>query len=130
MNYKTIKKEYREIFSSPFNLENIYPKKKSGIIYTLYSDKFNLLRVGFAENHKVLKAKLSCKEFILLDMKRGNKEKLNLIIKTLIELDCKVSDNLNFDMTTNLLRHLSTLGWPVGKSIYKQRRITKELSCA
>ena len=32
--------------------------------------------------------------------------------------------------STSLIRHLSTLGWPVGKSLYKQRKIKKELSYA
>jgi len=25
------------------------------------------------------------------------------------------------------MKHLSTLGWPVGRSLYKQRKIKKEL---
>jgi len=27
------------------------------------------------------------------------------------------------------MKHLSTLGWPVGRSLYKQRKIKKELVC-
>jgi len=28
------------------------------------------------------------------------------------------------------MRHLYTLGWPIGRSLYKQRKIKKELLCA
>jgi len=28
------------------------------------------------------------------------------------------------------LKHLSTLGWPIGRSLYKQRKIKKEFVCA
>ena len=105
-------------------------KSKFGILYTLYSDRFNLIEVGFAENDKILKNKLLRSDLILLDKKKGKKQDLNLLIKTLNELDINFSSKLNFRYSNILIRHLSTLGWPVGRSIYKQRRIKKELSFA
>ena len=125
---KDINKEYRRLISSSLNLA---PKKsKFGIVYTLYSDRFNSIEVGFAENDKILKNKLLQSDLILLDKKKGKKQDLNLLIKTLNELDINFSSKLNFRYSNILIRHLSTLGWPVGRSIYKQRKIKKELSFA
>ena len=127
MNSKRIKKEYRKL---PFYLGTDTDRFDSGIIYTLYSDKFNLLKVGFAKNNKVLENKLTRKDFILLDKKIGNKKELNLLINTLNELGVKFSDNLNFKYSNTIIRLLSILGWPIGRSLHKQRNIKKELSCA
>ena len=125
---KNINKEYRKLISSSLNLAP--QKSKFGIVYTLYSDRFNSIEVGFAENDKILKNKLLQSDLILLDKKKGKKQDLNLLIKTLNELDINFSSKLNFRYSNILIRHLSTLGWPVGRSIYKQRRIKKELSFA
>ena len=121
-------KEFRKFISSSLNLA---PQiTKFGIVYTLYSDRFNSIEVGFAENDKILKNKLLQSDLILLDKKKGKKQDLNLLIKTLNELDINLSSKLNFRYSNILIRHLSTLDWPVGRSIYKQRRIKKELSFA
>ena len=130
MNNKKIIKGYKTLISSSFNVDSSTDKFKDGIIYTLYSDEFNSLKVGFAKNDKLLEKKLSSKAFILLDMKKGNKKELFLLITTLKELGIKYSDNLYFKYSSSLMRHLSTLGWPVGRSLYKQRKIKKELLCA
>ena len=129
MNNRKIIKGYKTLISR-FNVENPKQEFKDGIIYTLYSDEFNSLKVGFAENDKVLEKKLSSEAFILLNMKKGNKKDLFLLITTLRELGIKYSDNLYFKYSDSLMRHLSTLGWPVGRSLYKQRKIKKELICA
>jgi len=127
MNNRKIIKGYKTLISSRFNADTSIDKFKDGIIYTLYSDEFNSLKVGFAENDKVLEKKLSSKALILLDMKTGNKKDLFLLITTLKELGIKYSDNLYFKYSGYLMRHLSTLGWPVGRSLYKQRKNNKEL---
>ena len=127
MNKRKIIKGYKTLISSSFNVDTSTDKFKDGIIYTLYSDEFNSLKVGFAENDKVLEKKLSSKALILLDMKKGNKKDLFLLITTLKELGIKYSDNFYFKYSSSLIRHLSTLGWPVGRSLYKQRKIKKEL---
>ena len=126
MNNRKIIKGYKTLISSRFNVD----KSKDGIIYTLYSDAFNSLKVGFAENDKVLEKKLSSEALILLDMKKGKKKDLCLLITTLNELGIQYSDNFYFKYSSSLMRHLSTLGWPIGRSIYKQRKIKKELLCA
>jgi hypothetical protein len=128
MVLKKLNKEYRKFISPSLNLAP--QKSKFGIVYTLYSDRFNSIEVGFAENDKILKNKLLQSDLILLDKKKGKKQDLNLLIKTLNELDINFSSKLNFRYSNILIRHLSTLGWPVGRSIYKQRRIKKELSFA
>jgi hypothetical protein len=127
MKNKKIIKGYKTLISSRFNVDTAKDKFKEGIIYTLYSDEFNSLEFGFAENDKVLERKLSTDSLILLDMKKGNKRDLFLLITTLKELGIKYSDNLYFKYSSSLMRHLSILGWPVGKSLYKQRKIKKEL---
>ena len=128
MVLKKLNKEYRKFISSSLNLAP--QKSKFGIVYTLYSDRFNSIEVGFAENDKILKNKLLQSDLILLDKKKGKEQDLNLLIKTLNELDINFSSRLNFRYSNILIRHLSTLGWPVGRSLYKQRKIKKELSLA
>ena len=128
MVLKKFNKEYRKFITSSLNLGS--QKSKFGIVYTLYSDRFNSIEVGFAENDKVLKNKLLQSGLILLDKKKGKKQDLDLLIKTLNELDINFSSKLNFRYSNILIRHLSTLGWPVGRSLYKQRKIKKELSLA
>ena len=130
MNNRKIIKGYKTLISSRFKEDTSTDKFKDGIIYTLYSDKLNSLKVGFAENNKVLEKKLSSEALILLDMKKGNKKDLFLLITTLKELGIKYSDNHYFKYSSSLMRHLSTLGWPIGRSLYKQRKIKKELLCA
>ena len=130
MNNKKIIKGYKTLIPPSFNVDSSTDKFKDGIIYTLYSDKFNSLKVGFAENDKVLEKKLSSEALILLDMKKGKKKDLFLLITTLKELGIKYSDNLDFKYSSSLMRHLSTLGWPIGRSLFKQRKIKKELLCA
>ncbi|MDC3164238.1 LEM domain-containing protein [Prochlorococcus sp. AH-716-F13] len=128
MVLKKLNKEYRKFISSSLNL--VPQKSKFGILYTLYSDRFNSIEVGFAENDKILKNKLLTCDLILLDKKKGKKQDLNLLIKTLNELEISFSSKLNFRYSNILIRHLSILGWPVGRSLYKHRKIKKELSFA
>ena len=126
MVLKKLNKEYRKFISPSLNLAP--QKSKFGIVYTLYSDRFNSIEVGFAENDKILKNKILQRNSILLDKKKGKEQDLNLLIKTLNELDINFSSRLNFRYSNILIRHLSILGWPVGRSLYKQRKIKKELS--
>ncbi len=130
MNNRKIIKGYKTSISSSFNVDTSVDKSKDGIIYTLYSNAFNSLKVGFAENDKVLEKKLSSESLIILDIKKGKKKDLCLLITTLNELGINYSDNFYFKYSGSLMKHLSTLGWPVGRSLYKQRRIKKELVCA
>ena len=58
MKNRKINKGYKTLISS-FNEDTSKEKCKDGIIYTVYSDEFNSLKVGFAENNKVLEEKLS-----------------------------------------------------------------------
>ena len=119
MNNRKIIKGYKKLNSSSFNEDSSTDTLKDGIIYTLYSYELNSLNVGFAENDKVLEKKLSRYSLILLDMKKGNKRDLFLLINTLKELGIKYSENLNFKYSSSLMRHLSTLDWPIGRSLYK-----------
>ena len=128
MGLKKINKVYRNFISSSLNLDFVSQNSEFGIIYTLYSDKFNSIEVGFAKNNKIIEKILLKSDQILLDKKIGKEKDLNLLIKTLNEFDSNLSSKLNFKYSNILIRHLSTLGWPVGRSLYKQRKIKKELS--
>jgi len=64
MKNRKIIKGNKTLISSRFNVDNSVDKSKNGIIYTLYSDAFNSLKVGFAENDKVLEKKLSSEALI------------------------------------------------------------------
>ena len=132
MGLKKINKEYHKFksSSSSLNLDYVSHKSKFGIIYTLYSYKLNSIEVGFAENNKIIQNKLLQSGSVLLDKKKGKEHDLNLLIKTFNEFDINLSNELNFKYSNNLIRHLSTLGWPVGRSLYKQRRIKKDLTFA
>ena len=130
MNNKKIIKGYKTLISSRFKVDTSIDKFKDGIIYTLYSDKFNSLKVGFAYNNNALDNKLSSEAFILLDRRQGDKKELFLLMNTLKELGFEYSENLFFNYSSSLMRHLSTLGWPVGRSLHKQRKIKKELQSA
>ena len=84
MNNRKIIKGYKTLKSSSFYADNSTNKFKDGIIYTLYSDEFNSLKVGFAENDRTLEKKLSSKTLILLDKKKGNKKELFLLINIIL----------------------------------------------
>mgnify|MGYP001440402715 CR=1 FL=1 len=130
MNKRKKIKGYQTLISFTFNQDNSANNFKDGVIYTLYSDEFNSLIVGFAENDRTLENILSSEALILLDRKKGNKKELFLLVNTLKELGIKYSGNLHYKYSSSLMRHLSILGWPVGRSLFKQRKIKKELLCA
>ena len=123
-------KKYHELISSSLNLNLVSQNSNYGVIYTLYSNKFNSIEVGFAENNKIIEKKLLKSHLILLDKKRGKKQDLYLLVKTLNEFDSSLFNKLNFKYSKSLIRHLSTLGWPVGRSLYKPRKIKKNFSYA
>ena len=128
MILKKTNKKYRKLISSSLSLAP--QKSKFGIVYTLYSDRFNSIAIGFADNDKILQNKILNNDSILLDKKKGKKKDLDLLIKTLNELDININRKLDFVYSDTLIRHLYILGWPVGRSLYKQRKIKKELSFA
>jgi len=101
---------------------------KGGIIYTLYSDKHNLLEVGFAENRNILDSRINQEKFILLDQKKGSFNELKLLKETLKQLGVSIFNNNYFMYKSSSLRYLNTLGWPIGNSLYKQRIIKKKIS--
>ena len=128
-----------DIFQIKFKLNNLVAKFKLfiraedsriGIIYTLYSDKFNLIELGFAKNNKILKDRIKKSEFILLDKRNGKFLDLLLLKKTLEKLDVNIFQNNYCTYSEKTLRHLKTLGWPIGNSLYKKRIIRKKISYA
>ena len=125
---KLIKKELKFLNKKIFDYDISKPKKSSnGIVYTLYSYRLNLVEIGFAENKNILNNKLIQEEFILLDKKRGSLMELNILKETLKQLGVSLLNNKHFKYKNSYLRYLNTLGWPIGKSLYKQKIVRKKL---
>ena len=103
-------------------------EESQGILYTLFLDKYNYLEVGFAKDKKEFESKLRESKLILLDKKEGNAFDLYLLKKTLKEIGLETVNNKYYLYSEITMRHLCVLGWPIGKSLYKTRKIKKELS--
>ena len=126
---KYLQKKYK-IFNNSSLGENFIFKRnglKDGFIYTLYSDNSNLIEVGFTKSNKILENKLMNKKFILLDQKKGSLKELRTLKRTLEELGLMILNNKYYIYSELLIRHLNTLGWPIGRSLYKQRVIKKKI---
>ena len=126
---KSLAKKYKIFEDFSLSEKFIFKRNdfKNGFIYTLYSDSSNLIEVGFTQSNKKLENKLIDEKFILLDKKKGSLEELRILKRTLGELGLLIFNNKYYKYTELLLRHLHTLGWPVGKSLYKQRFIKKKV---
>ena len=129
---KYLDKNYKISYYFSLSQKCIFKKNdlKDGLIYTLYSDASNLIEVGFIQSNKMLENKLMHDKFILLDKKKGSLEELRILKRTLEELGLLILNNKYYLYTDLLIRHLYTLGWPVGRSLYKQRIIKKKISYA
>ena len=66
-------------------------------------------------------------KFILLDKKKGSLKELSTLKRTLEELGLLILNNRYYKYSDLLMRHLHTLGWPIGRSLYKQRVIKKKI---
>tara|TARA_Y100001968_G_scaffold333950_1_gene401724 strand:- start:17724 stop:18113 length:390 start_codon:yes stop_codon:yes gene_type:complete len=126
---------FNEIFEKQFRINALISKFKlfpnrlgyqEGLIYTLYSDQFNLIEVGFADNNKIIEDIIKRKKFILLDKKYGKKVDFSLLKDTLRLLGVELFKNKYFKYSEKRLRHLNTLDWPIGNSLYKKRIIRKK----
>ena len=125
---KLIKKELKFLNKKLFEYDISKQKNpRNGIVYTLYSDKLNLVEIGFAENKNILNNKLIKEKFILLDQKSGSLMELNILIETLKQLGVSLLNNKYFKYKNSYLRHLNTLGWPIGKSLYKTKSYKKKI---
>ena len=126
---KYLQKKYKVFINSSLSEKLIFKRNslKDGFIYTLYSDNSNLIEVGFTQNNKILENKLMNKKFILLDKKKGSLKELRTLKRTLEELGLLILNNKYYIYSELLIRHLNTLGWPIGRSLYKQRVIKKKI---
>ena len=126
---KYLQKKYKFFINSSLS-EKLISKRnslKDGFIYTLYSDNSNLIEVGFTQSNKILKNILMDEKFILLDKKKGSLMELRTLKRTLEELGLLILNNKYYIYSELLIRHLNTLGWPIGRSLYKQRVIKKKI---
>ena len=126
---KYFQKKYKIFTNSSLSEKFIFKRNylKDGFIYTLYSDNSNLIEVGFVQSNIMLENKLIHEKFILLDKKKGSLKDLKILKRTLEELGLLILKNKYYEYTDLLIRHLHTLGWPVGSSLYKQRVIKKKI---
>ena len=126
---KYLEKKYKIFYN--FSLSDKFKLQrnslKDGFIYTLYSDNSNLIEVGFTKSNKIIENKLMNKKFILLDKKKGSLKELRTLRRTLEELGLLILNNKYYIYSELLIRHLNTLGWPIGRSLYKQRVIKKKI---
>ena len=126
---KYLEKKYKIFKNSSIGEKYIFKRNglKVGFIYTLYSDNSNLIEVGFTQSNKILENKLMNEKLILLDKKKGSLKDLRTLIRTLEELGLLILNNKYYKYSELLIRHLNTLGWPTGSSLYKQRVIKKKI---
>ena len=124
---KYLQKKYKIFNNSSLGEKFIFKRNglKDGFIFTLYSINSNLIEVGFTQSNKMLEHKLIHNKFILLDKKKGSLKELITVKRTLEELGILILKNKYYKYTDLLIRHLNTLGWPVGRSLYKPRVIKK-----
>jgi len=115
MNNRKIIKGYKTLISR-FNVDTSKEKFKDGIIYTLYSDEFNSLKDGFAENDKVLEKILSrgkCRGFIYIFSK---------------DLSCdSITDDSNFNFIQNCLA-VGLENYCLIKTKKKHENVDREIS--
>ena len=127
---KFSRKKYKFIRNFSLSEKFLGNDLHDGFIYTLYSDNSNLIEVGYTQSKKILENKLMNEKFILLDKKKGSLNELRILKSTLKELGLLIVNNKYYKYTELLIRHLHTLGWPVGRSLYKQRVIKKKIQYA
>ena len=126
---KYLDKKYRNFnyFSLSDKSINKRNDLKDGFIYTLYSENSNLIEVGFTQSNKMLKNKLMHEKFILLDKEKGSLRELRTLKRTLEELGLLIFNDKFYKYSELLMKHLHTLGWPIGRSLYKHRVIKKKI---
>ena len=130
MKNKTINKLFSSInkFNFDFDLFPAQSIRSNGILYTLFSDKDNYVEVGFAKSNSFLEKKLLEKNLILLDKKVGNRIDFYLLKETLKEIGLSTINEKSYEYSEILMRHLKILGWPIGNSLFKTRKIKKAFS--
>ena len=130
MNLKElfIKKSFLQILTSEFKLISKPKDFHSGMIYTFYSDKLDLIEVGFARNNNIIEDKMNKTQFILLDKRIGRKNDLILLKETLKNLGVVTLNRNLYERSSKTMRYLKILGWPIGNSLYKQKIIKKKFN--
>ena len=126
---KYLQKKYKILNNSSLSEKFIFKRNnlKDGLIYTLYSDNSNLIEVGYTQSKQILENKLMDEKYILIDKKKGSLNELRSLKRTLEELGLLILNNKYYEYSELLMRHLHTLGWPIGRSLYKQRVIKKKI---
>ena len=61
------------------------------------------------------------------DRKKGSLKDLRTLKRTLKELGLLILNNKYYKYSELLIRHLHTLGWPIGRSLHKPRDINKKI---
>ena len=125
---KYLDKKYKNFNYCSLSEKSIFKRNnlKDGFIYTLYSYNSNLIEVGFTQSNKMLENKLMHEKVILLDKKKGSIKELRTLKITLEELGILIFNNKFYEYSELLMKHLHTLGWPIGRSLYKHRVIKKK----
>ena len=122
-------KKYKNFNYFSLSEKSIFKRNnlKDGFIYTLYCENSSLIEVGFTQSNKMIENKLMHEKFILLDKKKGSLKELRTLKRTLEELGILILNNKYYKYSELLIRHLHILGWPIGRSLYKERVIKKKI---
>ena len=95
---------------------------KEGYLYTLYSIGDQKIRLGFYDLCSEPNIIDNESNWIMIGRRTGSKREEKLIKYSLIELGFS-EKNSNYVYSKKLVRHLLTLGWPIGdlfrKRVYK-----------
>ncbi len=102
----------------------------SGIIYTLYNKNDEIIKIGYAKNRNEFLSCIYKKGYNLVDKRFGTEREYKLLSITLKEIGYISNPKQSkFDYSSELINHLSLLGWPIGyfsKSRKKKYSILKK----
>ena len=131
MNYKKIRinkrhKTFKESIKT--SLRRICKHEFSdGVIYTCYRKYDKKILIGYINSMRVLKELEMENGYSIIDKRWGSSNEPLILKKVLKEMGFNYqSIDGSYNYSESLLKHLSTLGWPIG-NLYKLNKIKKSL---
>ena len=113
----------------------VYAQNKTSsklvLIYTFLRESDKSVKIGFTNNlcDSDIESSLGIKDYKLIGKRIGSKREYRLLLITLNELGYKYNINdLTYNYSSKLIKHLKLLGWPINslnksiKKIYASNR--------
>ena len=123
MFVKSMSKQINQIVTKPRLYNSRVQKTKSGYVYTLYRQDDRCLKIGFTQEIELWMKSQKLLGYKLIDSRTGTSGEEKLLKATLNELGYIESiSNKTFMFSVSILRHLTLLGWPVGKLIGSKQK--------